>query len=245
MSFRIWTLSDLHLEHSDNRGFRPRAPSADLLIVAGDVQEGDVVTAISVVDEIRGGTEAIFVAGNHEHWGWAFEDVEEAGRAQAKRRGVHYLDRDVVEIGGLKIAGAPLWFGLRLPEDVDRSDLTKIMSGAEPANFPNLPFEKFEEPVFVRGPVVLDRRAKYSDVDFKHRQALMFLFDAKPDVVVTHYPPPESALKALPDVRLWIHGHIHRSMDDRRGRRGTRILCNPRGAEVLNPTFRDDLVVEI
>jgi Icc-related predicted phosphoesterase len=46
-------------------------------------------------------------------------------------------------------------------------------------------------------------------------------------------------------VDLWIHGHIHESMDY--AVEGTRVLCNPRGYRPPNenPGFEPDLVVEI
>ena len=243
MRLRLWLLSDLHCEYAKHRDFRPKKAEADLLVVAGDVMEGDVVKAISIVDELRCGMEAIYVPGNHEHWGFSFEDVSDAGRAQAKRRGIHYLDGDAITITGVKFAGAAFWSGLRTPEDSEPPNLTKIMTGAQPANFSNLPFQRFEEPVFVRGPEVLDRRAKNSDVDRKHEEALAFLVAKSPDVVVTHHPPTQRALKALPAARLWVHGHIHDSLDEMQGR--TRVVRNPRGSGFINPLFRKDLVLAV
>lgn len=48
-----------------------------------------------------------------------------------------------------------------------------------------------------------------------------------------------------PPVDLWIHGHIHDSMDY--DIEGTRVLVNPRGYKPPdeNPAFEPSLVVEI
>lgn len=49
-----------------------------------------------------------------------------------------------------------------------------------------------------------------------------------------------------PDLRapaLWVHGHIHRSLDYRVG--GTRVVCNPRGYPHENPRFEGTKVVAV
>jgi Icc-related predicted phosphoesterase len=48
-----------------------------------------------------------------------------------------------------------------------------------------------------------------------------------------------------PDINLWVHGHIHDSMDY--NVKGTRVICNPRGyaPKELNPDFQDSFIVEL
>lgn len=56
-----------------------------------------------------------------------------------------------------------------------------------------------------------------------------------------------SDLSNLTDVggpELWVHGHIHRSIDMLRPG-GTRILCNAAGTLFSNARFDEHLVVEI
>ncbi|OUM04511.1 metallophosphoesterase [Variovorax sp. JS1663] len=88
-----------------------------------------------------------------------------------------------------------------------------------------------------------------------------------PTVVVTHHAPHRRSLhrkfasdwisaayvNELPESffevpRLWIHGHLHDSMDYRVG--NTRVVCNPRGyanafKPELNPAFNPRLIVEV
>lgn len=95
---------------------------------------------------------------------------------------------------------------------------------------------------------------------------LAYPFDG-PTVVVTHHAPSfkclepryqamqgnhvnaafASSLEHLmgPGVPLWIHGHVHNSVD--MDIKGTRILCNPRGyaGVELNPDFDPAFVVEV
>lgn len=85
-------------------------------------------------------------------------------------------------------------------------------------------------------------------------------------VVVTHHPPlgqsiPEQFIgdilspayasnltRLVGRSRLWVHGHVHDSMDYMFGM--TRVICNPRGYPdacnmPLNPAFKPRLVVEV
>ena len=42
---------------------------------------------------------------------------------------------------------------------------------------------------------------------------------------------------------LWVHGHVHDSLDYEVG--DTRIVCNPRGYGTENPAFDPSLVIEV
>lgn len=88
-----------------------------------------------------------------------------------------------------------------------------------------------------------------------------------PTVVVTHHAPHRGSLHSrfasswlsaayvneLPDSffdvpELWLHGHIHESLDYKVGE--CRIVCNPRGyastfEPELNPAFHPALVIEV
>ncbi len=241
---RLWILSDLHREVAENRGFLPTLPDADILLVAGDVQEENVADAIAFVDCIRQGMVAVFVAGNHECWGTSLQAVSEAGREAGQRHGVHFLDDSFVELAGIVIGGGTFWHPVCAQEIDAAPDLTKIMTGEQPAWFggrhPSLPYE---EPVFVDGPCVMDRRAKNRTIQQRHEASIAALRCHHADVVITHYPPTMAALSALPNARLWVHGHIHRRIESRHG--DTRIVGNARGGISIVPDFAPALVVEI
>lgn len=52
---RLWILSDLHLEvFLDPDAFRPEPPDCDVLVVAGDVWQGQVARALAVVQRLAG-----------------------------------------------------------------------------------------------------------------------------------------------------------------------------------------------
>jgi Icc-related predicted phosphoesterase len=75
-----------------------------------------------------------------------------------------------------------------------------------------------------------------------HRLSVPAQFDGEPltPCYVSHIPE-----LVRPPADLWIHGHIHNSMDYAIG--GTRVLCNPRGYQPPhdNPAFNEELTVEI
>lgn len=238
---KIWLLSDLHCEIPSNRPFTASPPDADILAAVGDLYESDITKAVSLVNSLRGTLPAIFVAGNHEYWGSNFKEVAEAGRAEAAKRGVTFLNNDVTTIAGVRIAGATLWSSMD-PTDSITPDLTAIMTEA-PAGIAGSPSDIFEEPIYVEGPNIMDRHAKNADIQRRHEAALTFLRASNADAVLTHHPPTLRALSALPNASLWVHGHIHTSVDCRHG--DTRIVCNPRGMFVPNRHFDDRLVVAV
>jgi len=104
------------------------------------------------------------------------------------------------------------------------------------------------------------RRHEFSRAWLKN--SLADPFDG-PTVVITHHAPSArsvptefegdvlsaayaSDLESLmgKDVQLWIHGHMHHSLDYEIN--GTRVLCNPRGyaPKYLNKDF-NDLIVRV
>ncbi|AOG03336.1 metallophosphoesterase family protein [Bosea sp. RAC05] len=239
----LWILSDLHREIKENRSLKLDQPEADILVAAGDILDGDVVGALEYVDQLRGSLEAVFVAGNHEHWGTSIEAVSELGRQAAKRLGIHYLDDSFAEVGGLTFAGGTLWHPIGNAAENERPNLLKIMTGAQPAfQLDREPFAPYEEPVHVQGPDIMDRRAKNSTIANRHKQTSAVLQSRFADVIVTHHPPTMANLASLPNVGLWVHGHIHQRITSRHG--DTRIVCNPRGSYKLVFDFEPGLVLE-
>jgi predicted phosphodiesterase len=224
---KLWIASDLHLEiRKDFVPGRRRPDDFDVLVLPGDVMDGDVVRGVETAAAMAGGRPAIYVAGNHCHWGTSFQAVAEEGLAAGLRTGVHFLQNASIEIDGVTFFGATLWDEMLPDPKARRPDLSAIMSGLAPHPQPHssLPFG---EQVFVRSEGgVMDRRAKNRNVRAEHEKSVAAMIAARPDVVVTHYPPP-AALVAQVSPRLWIHGHEHRVRDETIGT--TRVLDNAVG----------------
>jgi Icc-related predicted phosphoesterase len=246
---RLWIMSDLHLEAvAFPEAFRPVPPEFDVLVVAGDVCEGDTDGALRKVRNLANDKPAVFVLGNHEFWEREVARERSTARRPAKRHGVVLLDDGVADVAGLRFVGGTLWADGALAGD---------------AATPELPTGELIRVGSSRRPIT------GADEECLHQQTLRLIRkvtteDGPPLVVVTHHAPhplclPEahrcgwaagnaaSDLSALTDsgrIAVWVHGHVHHGVDLVRPG-GTRIVCNPAGPGFTNPSFREDLVVAV
>ena len=224
---KLWIVSDLHIDNqSDFIAGEQRPHDFDVLVVAGDVVDGDVVRGIETAAAMAGGKPAIYVAGNHCHWGHSFQDVRDRGMEAGARTGVHFLQNSAASIDGITFFGATLWMPMLRDQSAPRPDLSAIMSGRarDPAPHSAMPFG---EPVFVQGPDIMDRRARNRDIHrefMRSRDAMKH--ELAVDVIVTHYPPSADLISEI-GARMWIHGHEHRIRDEIVGI--TRVLSNATG----------------
>jgi hypothetical protein len=104
---KLLLLSDLHLE------FAPFAPDpqavdeADVVVLAGDIDKG--AKGIRWAAETFPGKPVVYVAGNHEFYGGQWDATLAEMRAEAKPLGIHFLEDDAVELGGIRFVGCTLW----------------------------------------------------------------------------------------------------------------------------------------
>jgi predicted phosphodiesterase len=243
---RIRVLSDLHLEAAP---FDPPAAEADLVVLAGDIDNG----AAGVEWAKRAFAQPVlYLAGNHEPYDGEFHATRAALRAAAAGSRVRFLDRDAAVVGGVRFLGCTLWTDFDLEGAAGRALAT----------------------VEYRDWLVDFRAIRYGDRAFTpedsialHRRDRAWLEGrlatpfAGATVVVTHHVPhrasiaPEFAAHPLNPAfvtdldalmgraALWIHGHTHQAFDYTV--RGTRVVCNPRGYPGEQTGFRPDLVVTV
>lgn len=249
---RLWVLSDLHLEAVPHpQAFRPQRPAFDVLVVAGDVWEGDSGRALEVVAALADGRPAVFVLGNHEAWGRELQQARHAARRAADRLGITLLDDGEAELAGIGFVGGTLWADGRLS------------GAAAAAGTPT------GEPILVGQPGAAHAVTRGDEAVLHRRtRGVIEAAMARPRdgclVVVTHHAPhplclppaqrtgraagrPASDLSALTDAgqaAAWVHGHVHATTDIARPG-GTRIVCNAAGPGFTNLQFRDDWVIEV
>lgn len=248
---RIWLLSDLHLEGFPfPSAFAPRRPSFDVLVSAGDIWQGNISAGFQFLRRLAGDKPVIATLGNHEHWRGEPSTTIDQARRVAKANDISFLEGEATDLQGVRFIGATLW-----------SDYS--LAGAIDATMPTV------EDIRVRDGTK-ERLFCLRDAQQLHRSSrerLRELFDqesALPRVVVTHHAPHPaclaptdigkwmagncaSDLSELTDTaraKLWVHGHVHHSIDMRRPG-GTRILCNPAGTLFSNSEFDERLVVEV
>lgn len=244
---KLHLLSDLHLEFED---FTPPATDADVILLPGDIHRG--TKGIEWAME-RFSKPVIYVPGNHEFYRQHMSKLELEMLAAAKGSNVHVLIDDEITLDNVRFLGGTLWTDFKY-------------SG-------NQPFAAYEAKRVMEDFRLIRVDPNYRkfhprDAMLKHMATKRFLaertlnpFEGK-TVVLTHHAP--SAMSVAPQfvddeltsayasraehlfgeqVHLWVHGHMHHSVDYREN--GTRIVCNPRGysPKELNPDFDPKLVL--
>lgn len=242
---RIQVLSDLHIKFDPVEEIET---DRDLLILAGDIGEGK--SAKWFIESQTKHSPVVIVLGNHEfhnnHWDKTIEYWK-----NLNIEGLHVLERDTVEIDGLNILGCTLWSDMG-----NRDPLTMAFSKAELNDYKLIWY----------GPQLLSPE-KSVEIHLKSVEWLEHNLSkiGGRKIVVTHFLPTAKSLhpryhdikfrkyyyseldwlieKTQPE--LWIHGHIHNSMDYSIGT--TRIVCNPKGYEheEPNPLFNPNKIIEI
>lgn len=261
----IQILSDLHLEAHPHFAPEP-APSADVLVLAGDVgsyQEGSQLgdedfglARFSPLPQHAGWpTPVVFVPGNHEYDAQDFDEAHQRLQRTCDRLGIHWLEREIWVLDGVRFVGTTLWSDFDALADhavvTDLGPRLKLRDKAyRAANFylRKTGGTRHGEP-FLAEPM----RQQALVCQQWLRTALQVPF-AGPTVVVTHFAPslrsadPRYGLvpgtagfcnaldDMLPGAQLWLHGHLHAPSDYRA--QGThsdgspwqcRVVANPLG----------------
>ncbi|WP_244438962.1 metallophosphoesterase [Paraburkholderia dilworthii] len=261
MRFQI--ASDLHLEmlyrFVGYRVIEP-VPNADALILAGDIHSH--THAIKAFADWP--VPVYYVHGNHEGYAAHYYGVTAEIARVAAGSNIHYLERNAVALGGLRILGACLWTDYEL-----NGNATSAMREAERCLSDHIAIRVGDGGNFT--PAIA--RAEHMKSRTWLQQQLAFPFGGKTVVVTHHGPHPQSVhpryagdlLNAafvsdltplVEQADLWVHGHVHDSFDYTVGK--CRVIANPRGyarnrqyaespdkLEWENPTFNAQLVVEV
>jgi predicted phosphodiesterase len=255
---KIQLLSDLHLE--SNPQFMPTpASGADVLVLAGDIgsyQEGSRLedddfglARFSPLPQHAGWpTPVLFVPGNHEYDGLDFDTTHQRLRATCDRLGIAWLEREVIQLQGVRFMGTTLWsdFDALGPDDNSSDDSLGQQLKARDKAFRAANYYLKKNSATRDGQAMLADaiRAQALDCQDWLRGALEKPF-AGPTAVVTHFAPslhsadPRygrtpgtagfcNALDALlHHAQLWMHGHLHAPSDYTHN--GCRVVANPLG----------------
>ncbi len=243
---KIHFLSDLHNERDP---YQPVVREADLVILAGDIDEG-----------IRGMTWArrtydcpvFYVAGNHEYYHGHLERTHDQLR-EASDDHVRFLDETGLVREDIRFLAATGWTDFGATGDAPLAEWSARVR-----------FKDFERIRAANG-----RLAQPVDFKIRNHSARRWLAQrlAEPfagtTVVITHHAPamqslalqpyPSGPLDASfanrwedllgPPVAYWIHGHTHLAVDYTVA--GTRVLSNPRGVPREQTGFISDWMLEI
>jgi predicted phosphodiesterase len=243
---RIAIYSDLHREISL---FDPPALDADLVVLAGDIDNGTrgIEWAKQTFDR-----PVLYVAGNHEYYDGEFGEVQRALVGSARGSRVEVLDCGERIIGGTRFLGCCLWTDYSLAPADQRAEVIERSRRYNPDHaairYGKTSFAP-EHAIALCG-----RHRAWLAQKLQERHA-------GPTVVITHFAPHPGSIarnfendpanpgfivpleSLMGPAVLWIHGHTHTAFDY--GVNGTRILCNPRGYPDEASGFVAERVVEL
>ena len=236
----IQFVSDLHIDawgHGITQPlpFGPEHVVGDVLVVAGDVDEGisSLLTYLKILSEA--GKPVLYVPGNHDYFAGTWTTYTER-LTKGLPSGVTLLNRTEMALEGVRFLGCTLWTNF--------GGSTRKMRDCESGmpDYENIVKDQ-NTWATITGEDVLQRHTEELEW-LKGRLAEPF---PGPTVVITHHAPSVrsnslefqgsrigtafySRLEWLieqsqPD--LWIHGHMHNASDYRIGK--TRVVCNPCG----------------
>ena len=257
----IQLLSDLHLETQPDFAPEP-APNSDLLVLAGDIgsyQQGSALTQLgdenfglarfSPLPQYAGWpTPVVFLPGNHEYDNLDFDETHERLRATCDRLGLIWLERESLELDGVRFLGTTLWsdFDALAPRGPS-AKLSEQLKARDKA-FRSANYYLRQAAAMRSNELFLAQQMRDQALSCQTwlRAALAEPFEG-PTVVVTHFAPslrsadPRygmtpgtagfcNALDELLDhADLWLHGHLHCQLDYQAGR--CRVVANPLGYE--------------
>ena len=241
---KLLVLSDLHLENNSPFDIEHDAiRSADVIVLAGDIHGAS--DGIFWARQIFGDKPIVYVAGNHEYFDCEFEAELVLMRETAKACDIHFLENDSVTINSIRFLGCTLWtdfefYGLgkreylmeraevRWPDYMGRIQSRRSITGRlQPA----LTIKRhWQSRCWLQEQLPLGDRCKTVVVTHHYpnkRSTSPKFTDDEMNVVFGSHMPDELVQQA----GLWIHGHVHNSVDYRIGddKRYTRVISNPRG----------------
>lgn len=182
----------------------------------------------------------IAIAGNHEfyHGKW-IKSIALLREIYGKFPNIHFLENDHVKIDNINFLGATLWTNCNKGDPLTLNVVSNFMSDFR----------------LIRNDAAGHRRLKPSDTVVRHRETLKNFKNIIENnseetfVVIGHHAPSSLSIHEMyqsehltngayysdlsdfildhPQIKLWVHGHMHNSFDYMIG--NTRVVCNPRG----------------
>ena len=253
---KLALFSDLHIELDQEDGWQPPVLDADLIFLAGDI--GIFPTSLEWASRTfrAWSGRIVYVAGNHEYYGTHFNPM--AGlHSEYIAEGITLLERNTLELPGVRILGCTLWSGFDL-HGTDRIDVSMAIIRNSINDY---------RLIRNQGELRLDPR----DTLALHTESVQWLdrelakpFDGK-TMVLTHFAPHRNCVPSQFEgsslspyfvtdlawltekhhIDFWCYGHTHTNIEFVAGN-GCRVVSNQRGyMHELCEGFRPDRVIEL
>jgi len=229
---RFLLLSDLHLEFAS---FQAPEVETDAVILAGDIGVG--TDGLAWARNAFPAIPILYVAGNHEHYGQEINDSLRCLRSAATDLRIQFLDRDEIEVGGIRVLGCTLWTDFEL---YGAERMVEAMRASMVLN----DYRMIRDGESLITPEKT-RALHFRDRAWLEERLARPIQDGKRTLVITHMLPSFSSVSPrfqavltsagfasrldhlLGNVDVIVHGHTHDSFDYRIG--NCRVYCNPRG----------------
>ncbi len=266
---KIKVVSDLHLECCEHGHGVPDLGSGDILVLGGDILNARHLKANGPLHGVymeflekcsSNFDEVLYVAGNHEPYGYNYEGAFNTIRASLPSN-VRLMEDETVEIGDWVFIGSTLWTDFR------NANPLEMMAAGQCMN---------DYKIVRVGPSF--RKLNPDDTLGFHKNSRAYIASELERLgpnakvwILTHHAPSYQSVAAVyrtngiangayvsdldefilahPQIKVWSHGHTHTSFDYAIG--GCRVVCNPRGYyngynnADLNTSFDPLLTVEI
>jgi predicted phosphodiesterase len=255
---RLALYSDLHNECGTPWEPPESARQADVVVLAGDI--GSHTRGLEWAARQFPKQPIVYVAGNHEYYDAQLGMLAELQKPLWKQMGIHFLDRQSIELDGVRFLGCTLWSSFSL-YGTDKTDAYMAVAKRSINDYWMIGARH-------------GKRLEPRDTRKLHGIAVRWLdgelarpFDGK-TVVITHFAPhprcvaPQhegsdvspyfvSDLSWLMEkyrIDVWCYGHTHTNADFV-AESGCRVVSNQRGypneLSSGKTGFREDLVIEL
>lgn len=230
---KIQVLSDLHIDHSN---YKLENSIADVIVIAGDLFE-DYSQAPQFFEALPK-KPVIIVLGNHDYYNKSISQAVSELKAIAKKHNhIHILEKDHIDINGVRFIGCTLWTDFKIMGAFFEKEAKSWCS----EHVGDLALIKKKESGM--HPWSVEDMCKEHELSVRYLEHMLLKEPFSGErVVVTHFAPH---IKSVPMDNLigayiasdqerlmgfsayWIHGHIHHVNNYEL--HGTKVISNPRG----------------
>lgn len=205
---KLHILSDLHLEFAEFEPDFETADAADVIVLAGDIHQG--ANGMKWARDNFPKKTIIYVSGNHEFYGYHWDDLLEELRIHAEIHGIHFLENDCVTIAGIRFLGTTLWTDFKFFGELHRAknmrlsetflnDFQLIQAGPPPLEQSDLYTPEERLAVTQRGNRPYVARLTAAHTLLRHEESFAWLSaelatgDPEKTVVVSHHYPHKNS----------------------------------------------------
>jgi len=242
-----------------------KLPGGDVLLLAGDVCVADYLRPERSDKDARRQrsrylrffheectkyARVYYVMGNHEHYRGCFHETANVLRAALDDTNVYLLDKEFVSLTDeWELFGGTLWTDFSKDDwfvkqhasthmndhhQVFRDEKKKVLFT------PNNALAEHQECLAVLKAGLEERKNKNVLVMTHHAPhygSITQRFRNQPTSNGCYYSDQEELMLDNPNLKCWVHGHVHDSLDYMVG--DCRVVCNPRGyaGHALNAEF--------